>query len=358
MANATFSVQTNLRLVVNDFVKVSATASPSNYAIGRVVSYTAGTGTLIISPIQSVGSGTFSAWTVELVGKSGTAGTSGSSGSSGASGSSASSGTHGTSGSSGSSGVSASSGTSATSGSSGSSGTSGTSGASAPNGGTGPTGAQGPQGAQGPRGAHGTSGSSGATGPQGPTGATGPQGPQGFAGATGPTGPPGPTGPTGTSASYNQDLNSGANVVFGDVYTSGDMYSGYRYYLPGDVYHGIAGSYGPTWFGFNFGWASNAGLGGAYFFATSSRETKTDIEPYTDNATDIVKSIDVVTWDLESNEHTQVEHIGFIAEDTPPELTGPEHNAMDITNTVGVILKSIQELSDRVTAIQNKNNNG
>ena len=31
---------------------------------------------------------------------------------------------------------------------------------------------------------------------------------------------------------------------------------------------------------------------------------------------------------------------------------------MDITNTLGVILKSIQEIDNRVTALQNKNNNG
>jgi len=31
---------------------------------------------------------------------------------------------------------------------------------------------------------------------------------------------------------------------------------------------------------------------------------------------------------------------------------------MDITNTVGVVLKAIQEIDDRIIALQNKNTNG
>jgi hypothetical protein len=342
MPNATFNVQTNLRFVANDFVKVIATASPANYVYGRVVSYTAVTGTLIIDPLQSVGVGTFSAWTVELSGQNGTTGSASSSGSSG------------TSGSAGSSGTSGSAGTSASSGSSGTSGTSGSSGTSAVQGGQGPTGAAGAQGPTGQGGSSGTSGSSGGTGPQGPTGAQGPQGPQGFAGATGPTGAPGAQGPVGTSASYNQSLNAGDGANFHNVTTASTMYAGYRYYLPGNVYHGISGSYGPTWLGFGFGWASNAGLGAAYFFNSSTREMKKDIEPFTKDATDIINSTEIITWDFESGEHTHIEHIGFIAEDTPEELSTPDHNVMDITNTVGVVLRAIQEINDRVTALQNK----
>jgi hypothetical protein len=354
MANATFNVQTNLRFVANDFVKVIATASPANYVYGTVVSYTAGTGTLIINPLQSVGTGTFSAWTVELTGKNGTAGAASSSGTSGGSGTAATSGTHGTSASSGSSGASASSGTSGTSGSSATTGTSGSSGTSAVNGGTGPQGATGPQGPLGLGGSSGTSGSSGATGPAGGPGGQGPTGVTGSPGAPGPQGATGPQGPVGTSASYNQSLNAGDGANFHNVTTASTMYAGYRYYLPGNVYHGIAGSYGPTWLGFGFGWASNAGLGAAYFFNSSTREMKKDIEPFTKDATDIINSTEIITWDFESGEHTHIEHIGFIAEDTPEELSTPDHNVMDITNTVGVVLRAIQEINDRVTALQNK----
>ena len=329
------------------------------FIYGRVVSYDIVTGTLVVTPLSYTGdAGSYSTWKVELTGKNGTSGVSSSSGSSGTSGSSASSGTSGTSASSGSSGTSGSAGTSASSGSAGTSASSGSSGTSAVQGGQGPIGATGAQGPTGLGGSSGTSGSSGGPGPQGPIGGQGPTGPQGFAGATGPTGAPGPQGPVGTSASYNQDNNSGASVTFTQPTTTGTWSSSYRFYMPGNAYVGIAGSYGPVWFGFGFGWASNAGLGGAYFFNSSTREMKKDIAPFTKNATEIIKSTEIVTWDLESGEHTQIEHIGFIAEDTPEELSTSEHNVMDTTNTVGVILKAIQEIDDRVTALQNKNNNG
>ena len=353
-ADLTFNVQTNLRFVANDFVKVIATASPANYVYGRVVSYTAGTGTLIITPLQSVGVGTFSAWTVELVGKNGTSGESTSSGTSGSSGSSASSGTHGTSATSGSSGTSGSAGTSASSGSSGTSASSGSSGTSAVQGGTGPQGATGPQGPTGVGGSSGTSGSAGGPGPTGAPGGTGPQGPTGPQGAKGPTGATGPQGPIGSSASYNQDNNNGASVTFTNPTTTGTWSSSYRFYMPGNAYKGIAGTYGPVWFGFGFGWANNAGLGGAYFFNSSTRSMKKDITPFTKDATELIKSTEIVTWDLESGEHTQIEHIGFIAEDTPEEMATSEHNVMDTTNTLGVILKAIQEIDNRITALQNK----
>lgn len=358
MPNATFNVQTNLRFVANDFVKVIATASPANYVYGRVVSYTAGTGTLIIDPLQSVGVGTFSAWTVELMGKNGTSGASASSGTSGTSGSSASSGTHGTSATSGSSGTSGSAGTSASSGSSGTSASSGSSGTSAVQGGTGPQGAAGGTGPTGQGGSSGTSGSAGGTGPTGSPGGTGPQGPTGPQGALGPTGAPGAQGPVGTSASYS---NSPSGLNQGDypnlaTTSNGTTYAS-RFYLPGDQYKGLNGSYGPCWFGFGFGWASNAGLGGSYFFNSSSTRLKKEIQPFTKDATEIIKSTEIITWEFESGEHTQIEHIGFIAEDTPEELATPDHNVMDITNTLGVVLKAIQEIDNRVTALQNKNNN-
>ena len=326
--------------------------NPSIY--GRVVSYDTVTGSLVVTPLEYTGDpGSYSTWTVELTGKNGTSGASASSGTSGTSGSSASSGTHGTSATSGSSGTSGSAGTSASSGSSGTSASSGSSGTSAVQGGTGPQGATGPQGPTGVGGSSGTSGSAGGTGPTGAPGGTGPQGPTGPQGAKGPTGATGPQGPTGTSASYNQGLNQGDYPNLNST-TTGTTYAGYRFYLPGNVYKGLNGSFGPCWFGFNFGWASNAGLGGTYFFNSSSRSTKKDIEIFTKDATELIKSTEIVTWDLESGEHTQIEHIGFIAEDTPEELSTPDHNVMDTTNTLGVILKAIQEIDNRITALQNK----
>lgn len=107
------------------------TYNVGNHQTCTVVSYDINTGVMVIGPPVAVtGSGTYSAWTVNLDGAAGGDGSSGTSGTSGINGTSGTSGTRGTSGSSGSSGSSGTSGTTGTSGTSGSAGTSGSSGTS------------------------------------------------------------------------------------------------------------------------------------------------------------------------------------------------------------------------------------
>jgi len=340
---AIFNVQTNLRFVANDFVKITAVGSPSVFVIGRVISYTANTGTLDINVLQQSGTGTFSSWTVELFGYNGSSGTAGSARSSGDSGSSGTSGMSMTSGTSGAAGASGTAGTSGTSGSAGTSATSGNPGASAPNGATGP---QGPQGATGPLG---QGGSPGGTGPAGG------QGPQGFAGPTGPTGAQGPQGPTGTSASYNQDLNSGAGTVRYSPLTGSAYLRAYQnYYTGGDLGKGINSNVAPTWQGFGFGWATDAALGGTFFYNPSSRDLKKNIEPMTASGMDIINATSIVTYDYDHGMHEEILQVGFIAEDTPEELATFEYDKMDLSNTAGVILKAIQEIDARITILENQ----
>lgn len=352
---AIFNVQTNLRFVANDFVKITAVGSPSTFVIGRVASYTANTGVLDVTVLQQSGTGTFSAWTVELFGYNGSSGAAATAATSGDSGSSGTSGTATTSGTSGSAGASSSSGTSATSGSSGTSGVSGTSGSSGVNGATGDTGLTGPTGPTGIAGTSGTSGSNGPGGPAGPPGPTGAQGPQGFAGPTGPPGPTGPQGPTGTSASYNQDLNYGAwGPVYGTLTGSQYLFTYGRYYTAGDVGRGIASNVAPTWQGFGFGWATDAALGGTYFFNPSTREMKKNIEPMTACAMDIINATNIVTYDYDNGLHEEILQVGFIAEDTPEELATFEYDKMDLSNTAGIILKAVQEIDARITVLENQ----
>jgi hypothetical protein len=329
---------------------------------GRVVSYDNVTGALVVTPLTYTGTaGSYTSWTVALAGYDGSSGNASTAGNSGASGSSGTSGSAMTSGTSGSSGVSGTAGTSATSGSSGTSGTSGSSGASAPNGPTGATGPQGPTGPQGQGGSSGASGGNGATGPTGaqgptgPTGAQGPQGPQGFAGPTGPQGGAGPQGPTGSSASYNQDLNSGASTVrYAPLSGSTYLRAYQRYYTAGDQGKGINSNVAPTWQGFGFGWATDAGLGGTYFFNPSSRDLKKNIEPMTASGMDIINRTNIVTYDYDHGMHTEILQVGFIAEDTPEELSTFEYDKMDLSNTAGVILKAIQEIDARITILENQ----
>jgi hypothetical protein len=50
-----------------------------------------------------------------------------------------------------------------------------------------------------------------------------------------------------------------------------------------------------------------------------------------------------------------VNHIGFIAENTPEELSTSKRNTMDVPSVVGVLIKAVQELSDKIEELKNKN---
>jgi len=50
----------------------------------------------------------------------------------------------------------------------------------------------------------------------------------------------------------------------------------------------------------------------------------------------------------------KVPHIGFIAEDTPVELSTPKKNAMDVPSTVGVLIKAVQQLEARIKELESK----
>jgi len=351
-ANITFTVQTNRSFLPNDFVQVSANAS--NYIIGRVVTYNPSTGALVITPLQSVGSGTFSSWTAALAGgwgSSGTAGTAGTTGTAGNRGAASTSGNHGTSGSSGTSG---SGGLSRAAGASGLSRASGASGGSGVNGPKGPTGAQGGQGPQGPRGPQGTSGSSGASGGSGgpgPQGPTGPRGPQGGAGGPGPQGPPGPTGP---SNSNNQTLNQGSPFTFNTCAWNQLYYAGQVY-----AYSGQGARSSPSEVQFITGpgyWQSpNGAIGSPNFFPTSTREVKTNINPYTGNGLDLINATEIVRFKFDIDGLEDDAKVGFIAEDAPEEFTGPDHDKMILPTTAGIIMKALQELDAKLKVLEGKN---
>lgn len=351
-ANITFTVQTNRSFLVNDFVQVSANST--NYVIGRVVSYNPSTGALVITPLQSVGSGTYSSWTAALTGpwgSSGTAGTSGTIGTSGNRGAANTSGNNGGSGSSGTSGGRGASNASGASGQSGRSGSTGTSGVIGPTGGPGGTGPQGPTGNRGPSG---TSGSSGATGPQGPTGGQGPTGARGPQGPTGAQGPQGGTGPQGPANSNNQTLNQGSPFTFNICAWNQLYYAGQVSAVSGQ---GARSSPSEVQFITGPGyWQSPQGaIGAGGFFPTSSRDVKTNIQPYTNSGLDIVNATEIVRFKFDIDGLEDDAKVGFIAEDAPIELTGPDRDKMIIPTTAGIIMKALQELDTKLKVLEGKN---
>jgi hypothetical protein len=88
------------------------------------------------------------------------------------------------------------------------------------------------------------------------------------------------------------------------------------------------------------------------FFQNSSRTLKTNIIPFEKSAISLLDSINVVEFNY-LNDLTN-KHIGFIAEDTPVELSTLNQNVMDTNSTVGVLIKAVQELTQKVNELESK----
>ena len=199
-----------------------------------------------------------------------------------------------------------------------------------PQGRQGPTGdastVAGPQGRQGPTGdASTTAGPQGRQGPTG-TGDAGPQGRQGPTG-TGDAGPQGRQGPTGPgfnaiSPATNNALLISNGTSTGATTNAAITVSGNTIYADG-------------------------------FWQNSSRYLKNNIIPFNIDALALLNQVNIVTFNYKDDKDS-VSHIGFIAEDTPIELSSPKKNAMDIPSTVGVLIKAIQQLEARIKELESK----
>ena len=88
------------------------------------------------------------------------------------------------------------------------------------------------------------------------------------------------------------------------------------------------------------------------FYQASSRELKTNISPFVRSALDIIRDVAVVSFNYKTDIINK--HIGFIAEDTPEELSTRNKNVMDSNNTIGVLLKAVQELEARIKQLESK----
>ena len=88
------------------------------------------------------------------------------------------------------------------------------------------------------------------------------------------------------------------------------------------------------------------------FYQDSSRTLKTNIQPFEISAINLLDNVSVVEFNY-LNDLTN-KHIGFIAEDTPIELSTTKQNVMDTNSTVGVLIKAVQELTAKVKELESK----
>ena len=88
------------------------------------------------------------------------------------------------------------------------------------------------------------------------------------------------------------------------------------------------------------------------FYQASSRTLKTNINPFTRSALDIIREVAIVSFNYKTDIINK--HIGFIAEDTPEELSTRNKNVMDSNNTIGLLLKAVQELEAKIKILESK----
>lgn len=85
---------------------------------------------------------------------------------------------------------------------------------------------------------------------------------------------------------------------------------------------------------------------------SSRRDLKTNIEPFTDDAVSILKTVDVSKYNLKCDmdlpQDEIVDYIGFIADDTDSRLAGKKHDKFNHINCIGVLIKAVQELSAEI----------
>jgi len=88
------------------------------------------------------------------------------------------------------------------------------------------------------------------------------------------------------------------------------------------------------------------------FVAGSQRKLKKEINVFEENAIDILNGIKVSSFFMKTDEENENFRIGFIADDTHEYLSSKNHDSMDIGNSIGLLLKAVQELSAEITYLK------
>lgn len=169
---------------------------------------------------------------------------------------------------------------------------------------------------------------------------------------------------SGTSSGSYLPLSGGTmtgNIVFVPPSTSaGITFRG----ASGSVVGSIMGNNSGIIFSFNntltFAGSSDVTFSSANvyaygFYQSSKRELKEEIESFSDNALDIINNVDVVKFKFIADEK-KAKHIGIIADDTHELIAGENHDGFDHGNTIGLLMKAVQELSAKVKELEDKLN--
>jgi prefoldin subunit 5 len=88
------------------------------------------------------------------------------------------------------------------------------------------------------------------------------------------------------------------------------------------------------------------------FYQSSLRAIKKDIKQFNESAIDLLNKVNVKSFKYKNNDKES--HIGFIADDTHELLSGKNHDHSDHGNAIGLLIKAVQELTQRNNELQKK----
>lgn len=87
------------------------------------------------------------------------------------------------------------------------------------------------------------------------------------------------------------------------------------------------------------------------FNLISTREQKENIQMCMDDAINLINRIEIVEYNYKTDE-SKTKRVGFIAEDTEELFSGWNQVHFDVGNTVGVLIKAVQELNNRIEKLE------
>lgn len=85
----------------------------------------------------------------------------------------------------------------------------------------------------------------------------------------------------------------------------------------------------------------------------SKRELKENIHLFDRSALEIVNGTEIVSFNYKEDKN-KTPKIGFIADDTDESIAGRNHDLMDYTSCIGVLMKAVQELSERIKELESQ----
>ena len=96
-------------------------------------------------------------------------------------------------------------------------------------------------------------------------------------------------------------------------------------------------------------WITTSGA----FSNASKRELKENIQSIDYSCLDIINKTAICSFNMKADENKDY-RVGFIADDTDPIISGKNQDCMDLQNCVGVLIKAVQELSNKIDNLEKK----